>query len=215
VLVAIWPWVEADGTINDINTIAWQVQAMVLCDHYEIPYLDVHSEIRGLLAQGHLITEYYNYPTDFTHPLTAGHAVAWNMLEPLLDDYLFGDRQFGSGSTLPARLNDSSAYEHGTETYINGTAYTSRAGTWTDASPQISSSSAGATVLYTFSGISFGVENTYIDFGAQIVDYRIDGGAWQLSQQITGNGIHLASYGVHTVEFRVVDSLTITHFVAV
>jgi len=201
----IWPIVESNGTIA--ASAAFHTEYKALADHYGIPYIDVHTAIKALVDGGEPITTYYNYPTDRVHPLDAGHAVGWSLLEPEIADIVFGARQFSG--TLPARLYSGSAeYENASPLYVAGTAYTSKTGTWTeDASGYISSNEAGATVTYSGTLATIGYER---DSGAYpLIDYSIDGGAYVESVALDHHGIYIGAPAARTVTIKVRAGTTV------
>ena len=204
-VIVIWPIVESDGSIAASG--AFHAEYKVLADHYGIPYIDVHTAIKALVDGGEPITTYYNYPADRVHPLDAGHAVAWSLLQPLVDGLAFGSRQFGGA--LPARLYAGSAeYENAATVYIAGTAYDSKTGTWTeDATGYIQSSEAGATVTYSGTFATIGYERD--SGGYPLIDYQIDGGAWVEGIEVGHHGLYIGAPAARTVAFRVRSGTTV------
>jgi hypothetical protein len=204
-IVVLCPIVNVGGDLSadPSDHVAYKA----LCDHYGVPYIDVHTAIKTLVDDGEPITTYYNYPADRVHPLDAGHAVAWGLLQPLMAGLLFGERQY-TGSLPVEYYAGTSEYEHSGATYINGTAYTSKTGTWTEnAAGYISSNEAGATVTYTFNGCSIGSE----DEGGVYAhcDYSLDGGAYVTDFEFGHHGGYVGAYGAHTVTIKVRTGTTL------
>jgi hypothetical protein len=204
-VVMLWPIVEVGGTIAASG--AYHVEYKALCDYYGIPYVDVHTAIKALVDGGEPITTYYGYPTDRVHPLDAGHAVAWALLQAEIAGIVFGARQL-SGA-LPDRLYaGSTEYENASPLYVAGTAYTSKTGTWSeDATGYISSSEAGATVTYSGTFATIGYER---DSGAYpLIDYSIDGGAYVESVALDHHGIYIGAPAARTVTIKVRAGTTV------
>lgn len=197
-----------DANANPTAMQAWQQTYEDMATHYGIPTVDYEAKMQELVAGGRHL---YEFLIDTVHPNAIGHQVISSLLEPVLTDaFLTGTQK---PAVLPARLYDDGSYENA-GFGLNGTAYTSRTGTWTDSGTTVSSSEAGATITYSGTLQSFG-----IDPGdgstPPVVQMSLDGGAYS-SLQTSTNGTDIGSRGAHTVTLKVVSgTLKIATFMAI
>lgn len=180
-----------------------------ICDYYGIPYVDFDAEVRRLvMEEGHSITEYLG---DVVHPNAGGQQLAAEMVKPVLDRFL---TQGGSYSDLPPALYDVDGdYQHEPQ-FWNGTDYASRTGTWTNDGTDTGSSQVGATITFTGTFASFGVEAPAGHTNPNIA-YTLDGVDYAQTA-VNANGLNAGARGVHTVKLTVTSgTYRIKRFVAI
>lgn len=205
IAVIFFPAITVGGTVEYPYSVHEDLNALL--NHYGIPHFDANAALDALIDGGAAITEYYNYPTDRVHPLDTGHALAWSLLAAEIDNIVFNDRQL-SGS-LPTRYYDGSdEYENESPTFVSGTEYDSKTGTWTeDATGYIQSNEADATVTYSGTFATIGYER---DSGSYpLIDYSVDGGAYVTSVALDHHGIYIGIPAARTVTFRVRSGTTV------
>ena len=102
--------------------------------------------------------------------------------------------------SLPARQEADTADYENTPTNVNGTAYDSKTGTWTESGTQVSSSTEGSTVVY--SGTFRFIGCWRIDGGTNTVEIDIDGGGFA-SRSFYQYPYDLGTQAAHTVSIRI------------
>lgn len=174
-----------DALITTQKTIAAQ---------YGIPAIDVSAEYKTRVkaSTNHLS----DLIIDTVHPSNLGHQVAFDLLSPTLTSSFLSTQQ--KPVSMPARVYADSVYFENAPQTMNGTAYTSKTGVWSEVAGTLSSNSAGATVTYTVTGISIARPE-----GDGTVTITCDGSA--VSSVFGANGIKLPSYGAHTIVITVVS----------
>lgn len=175
---------------------------------YGVQVVDYYSAVKALVDGGAPLTDYVS--GDWVHPSTTGYALMASLLQPYLPN---------GGSTkpsvLPTRVYDTNGYLENTPTRIDGTAYDSRSGSWSDSGGEVSSSSAGDTVTYTVTSAPAHTIGCYRADGAtNTVEISYDGGAFS-SQTFYQNGIEVPS-GFTTATIKVSSgTVKITEFWAI
>ena len=186
---------NVDANVNTPTNQTTFQQWADMAAHYGVQIVDFHAAIQALVTGGaHLNT----YLADTVHPTTAGHTVAFNELQPYLND------SQSPVAPLPARLYTlSEDYEDNAPQTQLGTDYTSRTGTWSDNGTQAVSSEAGATITYTAICHSFAIYR--VDGLTSGVEYSIDAGAYLGMNDYPPYGWPIASRASHTITFRVIS----------
>lgn len=167
-----------------------------LATNYGFVYIDYPAELITLVSGGAHLADYYTAP-DGIHPNAAGHAVVTGLLEAALPAIIAG-----SAPTLAAPIYDTDGdYLHDPASQ-DGTDDTARTGVWTDTDTTTESSEVGATITYTVTAASVGIEPPAA-YTNPTLAVSIDGGAFGTAEYVTTNGIGVGAYGVHTVTFKV------------
>jgi hypothetical protein len=197
-----------DANINTPTTAAMTAEFVALANYYGITMLNYWDRIADLVNNHsrHLS----DFMIDNVHPSSAGFAEIEKLAEPVLTPAFLASKQ--SPASLPARLYDNGDYENAA-VIKNGTAYDSKAGTWTTTGNQISSSEAGATVTYSATCQSIGRPES-----DGVYTISIDGGAERsiVFNYNGASGFELTTRAAHTVRITVVSgTVTISQFWAI
>jgi hypothetical protein len=199
-------WSGQDTSNNAIagtpTNLAAITAAKAIFEHYGISYAGYLDEVVRLVNAGTYDLD--ELVDDTVHPTAAGYAVMAGLVEAFLPASIAP-----LPIPLPARLYAESAdFEH-TPSRINGTAYASRTGVWSDNGASTSSSAANATITYSFFGRSYGIyraDDTYPD-----VSVSIDGGAYA-TVAVGKNGHDIGTRAAHTVTIKVLTTAKIEEF---
>lgn len=213
VLGVLWPKISSpDGTFVDPETA--NADWKTFCDYYGIPYLDVHTALYNeVVIGGTPLTDFYDAGA-YTHPTDGGHLFAYNLVQPQLNDLLNGTRQFGEGSTLPARMTAlSDEFDNSPTVAINGKDYDSITGSWTvGVGGYIESSDVGATITFSGTFASFAIDD--VSNGFPEVEIDIDGGGYAVEDE-PRRATYCGNYGAHTITYRVLTTFRIDVFFGV
>lgn len=195
---------------------AQEIAADAIMEHYGVIRIDLRQRIIDLIAAGGTISDYFN--VDWVHLSEAGHAIGAELCEAYIFDHPEMLFEAEDHSTLPTRLYDDGGYER-TPIRKDGTDYDSKSAGWTESGTQIESSTEGATVTYSGTFQSIGIDNGNPAQNYHYMDIQIDGGAWLENVYIGRNGTvtDLITYGAHTITLRVraADTVTIVEFWAI
>lgn len=184
---------DVDDNVNHPHNETELGVMAALAAQYGIPFVDYWAWCKSAVPG----TYHLNQLTDDgVHPSAIGYAAMAVLLEAHLPN--------GGGAkpgTLPARLYASEDYENA-PTRTNGSAETSRTGTWTEAGTSISSNEVGATITYGATCQSYGIYRAD-SVAVQAVEVSIDGGAYAAAN-ISQNGLTIAGdRAAHTVTIKV------------
>ena len=197
VLNPSWTATTDDQIDTPYNLTALQGQRAIL-SAYGVDYVDGHVLLQAHVTGGGHITDWF---ADTAHYNATGYAAIAAGLEALL---------FGTVPALVDYVNADAADYDGTPVIVNGTDNDGTTGTWAETGTSISSSSAGATITFIFTGRKFGI---YDEGGSYpLCTAVIDGGTPITNFQPYPNGYDAGNSGSHTVIFTVATNLTIDEF---
>jgi lysophospholipase L1-like esterase len=189
----------ADHTGSDATNLLEAVAAVhrILFARYGIRYADYSAEVQAeVAALTHPLSWFFD--DDDIHPGPNGHALAYNLLIPLM-------RSLDAGIvTLPDRLYDCADFEQPAVTKL-GTDYSSKTGTWTTVGGKISTTDTGTPATVTYSGTfrSFGID----DGAMGLIDcyYQLDGaGGWtEWASTYPYQGTDLGTRATRTITFKI------------
>lgn len=201
-------WTDADlnnGQVaNPANLIAIQNQR-IICANYGVVTIDFLDFCIANVPGIYDLNQLY---TDTAHP---SPAIGMPILEGMIEPYMV----VGGGISIPGAARvyaDSADYENDPDIQL-GTEYVSKTGTWTISGTNISSSEAGATITYTFTGRKFGIWNAIPSYPT--VTIVIDGGAPINNFSLYVNGYDIGTDSIHTVIITVTTSVRIDEFWAI
>jgi hypothetical protein len=192
-----------------------------LCTQYDMTYIDWPARVQALIdATTYTLDQLY---ADIVHPTATGHAEIAALLQQTLTlEFINGSDVGWTGDLADyTALYDDGTFED-TGNYIarNGTDNDGTTGTWTNEGTTLVSSEVGATVTWSGTFETFGVD---LDLAAGFsIEHNFDGAGWT-----TGNfsastySIHqlapnFSTRGAHTVQVRVLSgTVKIRRFLAI
>lgn len=174
-----------NSTVNSPENSAALIEFDAIAAAYGITVVDWVEAIQELVNnQGHDLSEYVS--VDTVHPTSDGYAVAEDILRPYVPN-----EGAVKPATLPSRLYDVNQYFEKTPTRKLGTAYDSRAGTWSNNGSEIISSTVGSTVTFSVVNAPAHSIGCYRqDNGTNDVLISLDGGAFT-AMSFYQNGIEI------------------------
>lgn len=192
-----------------------------LCTQYAMTYVDWPTRVQALLdANTYTLDQLY---ADFVHPSPTGHAEIAALLEATLTlAFIDGrDAYTGNLADYPAQYDTANTFGN-TANYSarNGTNNDGTTGTWTSDGTTLVSSEADATVTWTGTFETFGID---IDLTAGCtIQHNFDNTGWVTDGFLAGGrsinqlSPNFAVRGVHTVQFKVVSGTArIKRFLAI
>lgn len=191
-----------------------------LCAQYGMTYVDWPGRIQDLLdAETYTLDQLYN---DLVHPSTAGHAELKALLvETLTLAFINGaDDWSGDLGDYPAEYDDGTFEVADNYIARNGTDNDGTTGTWTTDGTTLVSNDADATVTFSGTFETFGIEIDSTE--AFTIQHNFDGGGWATDNYTADiRAIHqlapnFSTRGAHTVQFKVVSGTArIRRFLAI
>lgn len=191
-----------------------------LCTQYGMTYVDWPGRIHDLLdVETYTLDQLYN---DIVHPSTTGYAELKALLVETLTLAFINDADDWTGDLgdYPAQYDDGT-FEN-TDNYIarNGIDNDGTTGTWTSDGTTLVSSESNATVTFSGTFETFGVDVDATD--GLTIQHNFDGTGWVTDNYAAGvRSIHqlapnFSTRGTHTVQIKVVSGTAkIKRFIAI